>query len=270
MRRTDRNMRLALSPSLIWPHRPRRSHRPRFLDFAAPKTMSLYVHAWHGCAVVGADQVPARGPVLVVANHPHHADPAFLTAACGRWVHFLQARECHEVFLLRRLFRWFGCIPVGGSARDRRAIQAALKCLREGAAVGIFPEGHLTSERPKRPDRPKTGAAWLALRSRAPVIPARIMHAPSAGGILSDWFCPSSGVCVVFGPAIDLSRYYGRRATHACLREVTDLFMQQISVLEATAGPCSKPLSAPSARPAVLRGKSRQCSRDTVCANSPG
>jgi 1-acyl-sn-glycerol-3-phosphate acyltransferase len=79
--------------------------------------------------------------------------------------------------------------------------------------------------------RGKPGVALLALRSKAPVYPARITGGPSSRHWVGAWLWPSQGVRVTFGPAVDLSPYYGRRITRQLLREVTDLFMEKIEAL---------------------------------------
>jgi 1-acyl-sn-glycerol-3-phosphate acyltransferase len=171
----------------------------------------------------------------VIANHPSHADPAFLTAGCRRWIHFLQAREYYDVFLLRRLFRLWGCIPVTRGGRDKHAIREALERLRQGAVVGLFPEGDLTPAGADRLRQGHPGTALLALRGRVPVFPAFIVGGPQTRGVVADWVCRARGVRVRFGPPIDLSAYYGRPLAHALLREVTDLFMRRIADLEPRA-----------------------------------
>jgi 1-acyl-sn-glycerol-3-phosphate acyltransferase len=205
------------------------------LAFAVPRCLRGYTWLVHGCAAVGPVSVPARGPCLVIANHRCHADAAFLMAASGRWIHFLQAREEYEVPFLRFFFRLVGCIPIQRGARDRSGLRLALERLEHGTAVGVFPEGELTppGEELHRPG--KNGAAWLALRSRAPVIPAYITGAPRPRGTALDWLWPTAAVRVRFGPPIELDEFYDQPLAHARLCAVTELFMQRIADLRRPA-----------------------------------
>lgn len=219
---------------------PVRSHgdrRPveRLLGFLVPGVVSLYARLWHGCRRCGPNTLPRRGAALVIANHPCHADAAFLTATGRRWIHFLQAREYYDVRLLRPFFRLFGCIPVRRGRPDPGAVRAALGCLGRGEVVGLFPEGDLSPPGTDRLGRGHAGAALLALRSGAPVVPAFIAGAPAARGVVADWVRPARGVRVSFGPPVDLAAYHGLPVTHARLREVTELLMRQI------AGPDHRP-----------------------------
>ena len=80
------------------------------------------------------------------------------------------------------------------------------------------------------------------LKSRAPVIPAFIDGGPRSQDLLRDWLWPACGVRVVFGPAIDLSAYYGRPVERDLLNEVTALLMQRILELEPGRRPSKDPL----------------------------
>ncbi len=185
------------------------------------EAMRWFMRLWHGCTRIGPDPVPAKGPAIVIADHRNHADPGFLIACCRRRLCFLQAREQFQVFLLWRLFRWAGCIPVARDGHDVAAVRLALGRLQQGDVVALFPGGDIYPERGGVPVQAKAGAALLALRSRAPVFPARIRGARPGGTILGDWFRPSRHVEVAFGPAIDLSQFYGQPITRPLLQKVT-------------------------------------------------
>jgi len=103
--------------------------------------------------------------------------------------------------------------------------------LQEGASLCIFPEGDLSRDTDREAAAGKTGAAFLALNSRAPVYPAHIDGGPRSRRLLRDWLWPSHGARVVFGPPIDLSAYYGRPVTHQLLREVTAVIMRRLGEL---------------------------------------
>lgn len=201
------------------------------LEPVTPWLMRLFARLWHSCRPCSYNPVPRTGPALVIANHPSHADPAFLMASCGRALHFLHAREYVDIFFLRHFFHLAGCIPVARGRPDKAAIRLALSCLEKGAAVGLFPEGEVEPIGSQCLTPGKTGAALLALRSHAPVYPAFIDGAPQYGSVLKDWLWPSRGVRVRFGPALDLSAYHGRRIQRDLLKEVTRLFMRAIAEL---------------------------------------
>lgn len=213
-----------------------------WFDLFELEVMHLFARLWHGCSSAGPPPLPPTGPALVVANHPNYCDPAFLLGSCNRPLCFMQAAEQYRVPLLRRLFARVGCIPVTRSGQDLTAVRAALRRLAEGEAVCVFPEGEVESAGSMRPAH--TGAAFLALRSRAPVYPAWIAGGPRSGSLLRDWLWPSRGARVIFGPPLDLSAYYDRPINHRLLREVTDRIMQGIACLKPTTASPAPPHQA--------------------------
>ena len=117
--------------------------------------------------------LPATGPAIVVANHLSGLDPLLLLAASPRPLRFLIATEQYRRPVLHRLFRAAGCIPVDRGGRPERAFRAALRALRQGEVVALFPEGAVHG-----PDAPaaslRPGVARLARLARCPVVPARV------------------------------------------------------------------------------------------------
>ncbi|GAB4357936.1 MAG: hypothetical protein Kow006_26070 [Gammaproteobacteria bacterium] len=117
--------------------------------------------------------LPKHGGAIVVANHVSGLDPFLLVATCRRPLRFIIAREEYERWWLTWFFRLIGCIPVDRAARPERALRGALKALRAGEVVALFPHGkiHLDSD----PPRPlKGGVAALSRLTKAPVIALRI------------------------------------------------------------------------------------------------
>ncbi len=202
------------------------------LDSLEVQGLSLFARHWHGCSRIGPLPFPRVGPAILVANHTCHADAAFLVAACGRPLDFLQARERHDVLLLRQVFRLVGCIPISRGRSDIAAIRTALRRLRAGRAIGLFPEGEIAPAGWGRVAAGKHGAALLALRSRAPLFPARIWGGPQSRRLLTSWLLPASGVRVRIGPAINLSDYLGRKIDRKLLAIVTERIMDSIRALE--------------------------------------
>ncbi|MHB8551440.1 MAG: lysophospholipid acyltransferase family protein [Acidiferrobacterales bacterium] len=147
----------------------------------------------------GIIDLPAKGPVLVVANHVSGLDPLLIVAASRRPLRFLIAREEFERPGLHRLFTAIGCIPDRRDRNPRAAMAAALGALERGEVVVLFPQGriHLDHE----PAGPlKRGVAYLARESGAPVIPVRLEGIRGAGRTLSAVFLRSHAQLRHFPP----------------------------------------------------------------------
>jgi 1-acyl-sn-glycerol-3-phosphate acyltransferase len=131
---------------------------------------------------------------------------------------------------LHQLFARVGSLPVFRRGRNVGAVRAALRRLEQGEIVGIFPEGEVTG-RDDRIASCKLGAAYLALKSGAPVYPAWITGGPRSARVIRDWLWPSQQVQVCVGSPVDLSAYRGRQITHRLLTEVTAVIMRHIEQL---------------------------------------
>jgi 1-acyl-sn-glycerol-3-phosphate acyltransferase len=120
------------------------------------------------------DRIPARGPVLLVANHVSILDPiacGLMVFNAGRWPHFL-AKEAVFKGFAGVLLRGAGQIPVKRHTRDAHdALAAARADLAAGNVVVIYPEGSVTRDPDWWPMQPSTGAARLALTTDAVVVP---------------------------------------------------------------------------------------------------
>ncbi|MGI8647132.1 MAG: lysophospholipid acyltransferase family protein [Mycobacteriales bacterium] len=128
----------------------------------------------------GRENVPQKGPVILAANHRSFIDSVILTLVAPRPVAFLTKAEYFQASGLRAIVsRWLftamGAIPVErGKHRSAQAsLDQALDVLNAGHAFGIYPEG--TRSIDGRLYRGHTGVAWLALTTRAPVIPVALV-----------------------------------------------------------------------------------------------
>lgn len=167
-------------------------------------------------------------PAILVSNHRSPVDPGMLWAGVTnrRPLEFLTAQEYFETPGLRFIFKSLRSIPVERNGKDMTATRVALRRLKEGRIVGVFPEGRInTGPGLLQGD---TGIAWLALHSKAPVYPAFIHNAPQGKTMLSSLYT-FTRVRITWGDPIDLSAYYGRRVTSELVREVTDFVMSRLA-----------------------------------------
>ena len=126
-----------------------------------------------GAKAFGAENMPQEGGVIVAANHMSNWDPPFLASFLQRPVSYMAKQELFEIPIFGTVIRWLFAFPVRRGAADRSAVKAAVKELRAGRCVGIFPEG--TRSKDGEVHKFGAGVALLAAMSGAPVVPAAIM-----------------------------------------------------------------------------------------------
>lgn len=126
--------------------------------------------------VIGAENLPKDGRVIVSANHTGIIDGPLLHGALPRGSHFIIKEEAFYG-IIGVLMRGAGQIPVDRKS-GRSALVTALALLNEERLVGVFPEG--TRGRGDVSDT-KAGVAWLAVRSGAPVVPVAILGTRKVG-----------------------------------------------------------------------------------------
>ncbi|SET53175.1 1-acyl-sn-glycerol-3-phosphate acyltransferase [Paenibacillus sp. NFR01] len=171
--------------------------------------------------IVGKENVPKEGGVLLCANHISLLDPMTIGIKLKRQVKYMAKAELFKVPVLGWLIRQLGAFPVkrGGVSKD--SIKIALVTLRGGHVMGIFPEGTRNSDSGVA----KKGAASFALRSGAAVVPAAIVGN----------YKLFRRMTVIYGAPIDLSAYEG--AGSESFEEVTDVIMGRIHEMMRTGKP---------------------------------
>lgn len=119
----------------------------------------------------GADNVPVDGPALICPNHLSFCDSVFVPAALPRRCWAIGKAEYMDSWKTKHLFPALGMIPVdrSGGKKSAAALDAAAEVLDDGRLFMMYPEG--TRSRSGNLHKGRTGAARLAIRCGAPIIP---------------------------------------------------------------------------------------------------
>ncbi|MBX7131892.1 MAG: 1-acyl-sn-glycerol-3-phosphate acyltransferase [Fimbriimonadaceae bacterium] len=147
--------------------------------------------------VVGRYRVPKTGGLLILSNHLADVDPVVIWYASRRPIHFMAKSELFEMKILGSFIRRFKAFPVRRGEPDRQAIKHAIKLLKAGECVGIFPEGQLSEDGRLQPILP--GIGLIAKMAGVPILcvglrgTQRIMPygtttpRPAFGGVSVEW-----------------------------------------------------------------------------------
>jgi 1-acyl-sn-glycerol-3-phosphate acyltransferase len=174
----------------------------------------------------GLENIPPEGFVLA-PNHTSNFDPWPLGMPLWprRQLHWMAKVELFKP-VFGRLISWGGAFPVKRGQGDEGAIETAVERVRAGEIVVIFPEGTRKEKGliKRHQARPHTGAARVAIRAEAPLVPAAI-----AG---TDRLSRLAGLRIVYGPPVDLSGLPSDEREAA--QEATDRLMAEIERLRGS------------------------------------
>ena len=143
----------------------------RGFQYIAIPFMTLYDHIKYSYHVIGRENIP-EGGCVVCANHTQWADPVMVATALGNKysIGAMAKKELFEIKPLAPLISALGAFPVDREGADITAIKTALGSVRAGQKLIIFPQG----SRHAAEGETKKGAAMLAVKTRAPILPMYI------------------------------------------------------------------------------------------------
>jgi 1-acyl-sn-glycerol-3-phosphate acyltransferase len=179
--------------------------------------------------VEGKENIPTDGPVIIATNHLSFIDSLIVPLSVPRHVVYLGKADYFGKWY-SLFFRSVNVIPVdrSGGEASRAALDAGVAQLRQGRAVGIYPEG--TRSPDGRLYRGKTGVARMALTVGCPIVPVAVIgtfEAQPPGRYLPR----PRKIGIRFGAPMDCSRYVGKEDDRFVLRSVTDELMYEIMML---------------------------------------
>jgi 1-acyl-sn-glycerol-3-phosphate acyltransferase len=177
----------------------------------------------------GMEHIPARGPVLLVANHSSFLDPPLVGGASPRQLSFMAKEELFRVPGFGALIRRLNARPVRRDGADASALRTALRILQEGGVLLMFPEGTRGPEGTLR--EPKPGAAMLAVLSHAQVVPVFIEGSGNAWPRGRTLPRPAK-VTVTFGPPM----VFERRDAEGRKTDYETVSRQMMTAIGAVAG----------------------------------
>ncbi|MEU5839432.1 lysophospholipid acyltransferase family protein [Streptomyces diacarni] len=237
---------------------------------AKPPLILLFKRDWRGM-----ENIPRDDGFITVVNHNSYLDPlsyAHYQYNTGRVPRFLAKVGLFKGGFVGAVMRGTGQIPVYRESTDAvGAFRAAVEAIEKGECVAFYPEGTLTRDPQMWPMAGKTGAARVALLTRAPVVPvaqwgANLAMPPYAREKKLRLF-PRKTLTVQAGPPVDLSAYYDREPTAEVLREVTDVMMdavtEQLAVVRGEAAPAER---FDMRKAAALRREQRSSGKSTGAA----
>ena len=176
--------------------------------------------------VKGKENLPEKGPLLIVSNHLYLGDPPILAASLRLKTVFMAKEEVFQDPWSRFWVENFGAFPVRRGGLDREAIRRAEGWLKDGTSVIMFPEGARSHRAGMTPAL--DGAALIASRMDVPILPVGIAGTEKLKKLRLRW--PRPSITITIGPPFRLPPADGS-LTKEARRRLTDEIMGHIAAL---------------------------------------
>ena len=178
--------------------------RPLFKFYYSPK-------------IIGAEKIPKDSAIIIAGNHKHVYDQCLTIVATKRVIHYMAKKEYFDG-MLAPLFKVVGCIPVDRSRKDTSSAKSALRVLKSGSAIGIFPEG--TRNKTDAFLLPfKTGTVSMAKKTDAYIVPF---------GLTGDYKFRSKNLTVRYGEPFKVGDMTVEEANRKLRSEVEKLMLENL------------------------------------------
>lgn len=169
----------------------------------------------------GYENVPSEGGVIYAFNHRSNWDPVLAGVTSKRQIRFMAKEELFKNPFFGSLIKALGAFPIKRGKGDIGAFKGAVKILRDGGVMLMFPEGHRIKE--GKIVKAKPGVALIAQMAKAPVVPVNISGKYS-------WM---SKITVTYGQPILLDEYYGQKLEQDKIQELADGILNSVRALES-------------------------------------
>jgi len=195
-----------------------------------------------GITVIGGENIPESGPVILAPNHRAYMDPPYLSMVTKRQLRMMAKEELFVVPLLGPLIKALGAFPVKRGSADRSAIRRAMDELKAGHVLGIFPEGKRAD--PGTLEPAEKGFALIAKQTGVPIVPIALegtdrvhpMHAKRlfrahVKATIGKPMTAAQMLAANPDPSKDALTIIGEATTHA----IAALMTEPVTVLKASA-----------------------------------
>ncbi len=168
---------------------------------------------YYNPTIIGKENIPKEGSILIVGNHKHLYDQCLSIISTKRFIKYMAKKEYFDSKKTRWFFKAVGCISVDRSVHDTKAKEEAIETLKNGGAIGLFPEG--TRNKTKEFLLPfKFGAVSMAKKTDAYLVPF---------GITGDYTFRSKNLIIKYGKPFKVG--------DMTLEEANDLLYKKVKKL---------------------------------------
>lgn len=190
------------------------------------KLFSIFSRTFFKFEVIGTENIPSEGNLIIAANHKSNLDPIFVASAVNkkRKMTAIAKEELFKNRILAKILNKVEIIPINRQNPGLGTIKRILKYIKNDYALVMFPEG--TRSKTDDFNNAKAGLSLFATKAKAEIVPCTIYSSYKL-------FKPAK---IYFGKPISLEEYYKQKLTsedHERISgEVMDIIKQNYYKLE--------------------------------------
>jgi len=175
---------------------------------------------WYNPKIINKEYLNVKGPIIIAGDHIHLFDQCLTIISTKRVINYMAKKEYFDDKKVAWFFKAAGCIPVNRSIKDKEATSKALEVLKNGGAIGIFPEG--TRNKTEAFLLPfKFGAVSMAKKTGATIIPF---------GLTGDYKFRSKNLVARFGKPFKVDNMNLEEANNKLYNEVKKLMKENLKM----------------------------------------
>ena len=188
----------------------------KFYDFAL-SVLRLFCKVFFKYEVIGIENVPLEGNVIIAANHKSNLDPIFVASSMTtREVAAIAKKELFDHKVLGFILKKLNTIPIDRENTGIATVKQILRAIKDGYVLGLFPEG--TRVKGKEFGQAKAGLSLFASKGKANVVPISVISS----------YKLFSRVKIYIGEPIDMSQYFRVKLTNEDHERISEEIMQVI------------------------------------------
>jgi 1-acyl-sn-glycerol-3-phosphate acyltransferase len=153
----------------------------------------------------GRQNLPKNGGFILASNHVSYLDPIIVGSSCPRKLNYMGRHDLFNNPLISRLLYAVGTFPVKRNSADLSALKEAMRRVKAGKGLLLFPEGRRKDADSSSFDKPQAGIGFLAAKLGVPVIPVFVKGSEKAFPRGAKFIRPAN-VHVYFGKEIKIER----------------------------------------------------------------
>ena len=174
---------------------------------------------YYNPTIVGKENIPKKGAILIVGNHKHLYDQCLSIISTKRFIKYMAKKEYFDNKKTRWFFKSVGCISVNRSIHDKEAKEKAIETLKNGGAIGLFPEGTRNKTKDKFLLPFKFGTVSMAIKTGATIVPF---------GLTGDYCFRSKNLMIRYGKPFQVKDMSLEEANEKLYHEVENLMKENL------------------------------------------